>query len=184
MRPPTGCPPNRRRRYVALAAAGAVGLGCGGNPKPARVVPPAANTQLIDYQGRPAGTAAVLESKSGGLLVLKLRNLTPGLHGLHLHATGACDLPNFGSAGPHYNPDNKKHGAKNPQGPHAGDLPNITARTDGTVDTTLAFPAALVRAIGSGAAARALVVHAGPDDLMTDPSGNSGDRIACGVLQR
>jgi superoxide dismutase, Cu-Zn family len=176
--------PRRRARWLALAATGAVGLGCGGNPKPARVVPPVANTQLIDVQGRPAGTASVLDSKSGGLLVLKLRNLSPGLHGLHLHGTGACDPPNFGSAGPHYNPANKKHGSKNPQGPHAGDLPNVAARADGTVDTTIAFPAELVRAIGSGAAARALVVHAGPDDLMTDPSGNSGDRVACGVLQR
>jgi Cu-Zn family superoxide dismutase len=171
-------------RVSAFVLAAGATSACGGNPKPARVVPPAARTQLIDIQGHPVGTASVLESSAGGLLVLKLRSIPPGVHGLHLHANGACDPPNFGTAGPHYNPGNRKHGSRNPQGPHAGDLPNVTARADSTVDTTLAVPGDLVRAIGSGANARALVLHASPDDLMTDPSGSSGDRIACGVLER
>jgi Cu-Zn family superoxide dismutase len=157
---------------------------CSGHSKPARVVPSAANTVLINQQNRRLGTAAVLQSRSGGLLVLKLTGVPPGQHGLHVHATGACEPPTFASAGPHYNPGNRKHGARNPQGPHAGDLPNVVARPDSTVDTTLAIPVEVVSAIGSGAGAKALVLHAQPDDLMTDPSGNSGDRIACGVLQR
>ncbi len=159
-------------------------IACGGNPKAASVVPSAANTTLINADGRRIGTAAVVPSKSGGLLVLKLTGVTPGTHGLHLHARGVCEPPKFESAGPHYNPAGRKHGAKNPQGPHAGDLPNVLARADSTVDTTLAIPAAVVSAIGSGAAAKSLVLHADPDDLTTDPSGNSGARVACGVLQR
>lgn len=169
--------------WLALATLGATAA-CSSHSKPAQVVPSAANTVLIDAQNHRIGTAAVVPSKSGGLLVLKLKGVPPGQHGLHLHATGACDPPNFASAGPHYNPANRKHGSRNPEGSHAGDLPNVLARPDSSVDTTLAIPAAVVSAIGSGAAAKALVLHAQPDDLTTDPSGNSGDRIACGVLQR
>lgn len=159
-------------------------LACGGNPKPARVVPSSANTTLVNSDGRSIGTAAVLSSKSGGLLVLKLTGVPPGTHGLHLHAKGLCEPPKFESAGPHYNPAGRKHGARNPQGPHAGDLPNVVARADSSVDTTLAIPAGVLTAIGSGAGAKSLVLHADPDDLTTDPSGNSGARFACGVLQR
>lgn len=164
------------------AAAIALSAACGGNPKPARVVPAAAHAHMIDSEGHETGTASVLQSRAGGLLVLKLRNVPPGVHGLHVHATGMCDPPGFLSADAHFNPRNRKHGTKNPQGPHAGDLPNVVARTDSTVDTTLAVPTDLLRALGPGAAARALVLHAGPDDLMTDPAGNAGPRIACGVL--
>jgi Cu-Zn family superoxide dismutase len=161
-----------------------LGLGCGGSTKPPQVVPSAANTTLINRDGRKIGTAAVLPSKSGGLLVLKLTGVPPGMHGMHLHAAGACDPPNFDTAGPHYDAGSHKHGAKNPAGPHAGDMPNLVARADSSVDTTLAIPASVVGAVGSGASARTLVLHAGPDDLVTDPSGNSGARFACGVFER
>ena len=176
--------PGARRSACWLLGTLSAIAACSGHSKPASVVPSAANTTLIDSQGRRLGTAAVVPSKSGGLLVLKLKGVPPGEHGLHLHATGACDPPSFASAGPHYNPANRKHGAKNPQGPHAGDLPNVVAHPDSSIDTTLAIPSAAVAAIGSGRAAKALVLHAQQDDLTTDPSGNSGDRIACGVLER
>jgi superoxide dismutase, Cu-Zn family len=172
-----------RSGWRLLVAIGGIAA-CSSHAKPAVVVPSAANTTLIDSQGRRLGTAAVVPSKNGGVLVLKLTGIPPGEHGLHLHTNGACDAPGFASAGPHYNPANRKHGAKNPEGPHAGDLPNVVARADSSVDTTVAIPGAVVTAIGSGSAAKALVLHADPDDLMTDPSGNSGARIACGVLQR
>jgi Cu-Zn family superoxide dismutase len=177
---PSTCVTFERLCLLTVAAT----LACGGHPKAASVVPSAANTTLVNADGRRIGTAAVLPSKSGGLLVLKLTGVAPGTHGLHLHARGVCEPPKFESAGPHYNPAGRKHGAKNPQGPHAGDLPNVLARGDSTVDTTLTIPAAVVSAIGSGAAAKSLVLHADPDDLTTDPSGNSGARVACGVLQR
>jgi superoxide dismutase, Cu-Zn family len=169
-----------RRLWLTVTAA----LACGGAQKPPQVVPSAANTTLVNGAGRRIGTAAVLPSKTGGLLVLKLTGIPPGTHGLHLHAQGLCEPPKFESAGPHYNPAGRKHGARNPQGPHAGDLPNVVARADSSVDTTLAIPAEVVNAIGSGTGAKSLVLHADPDDLTTDPSGNSGARFACGVLQR
>jgi superoxide dismutase, Cu-Zn family len=169
---------------VVVAAAAVTLLACGGNPKPARVVPPAAHAQFTSFLGRAVGTVTVLETKAGGLLVLKLRAIPPGVHGLHIHTVGVCEPPVFASAGPHYNPGNRQHGFRNPAGPHAGDLPNVTAAADSSVDTTIAIAGDLVRAIGTGAAARSLVLHAKPDDLRTDPSGNSADRIACAVLQR
>ena len=115
-------------------------IACGGSAKPPHVVPSAANTTLINQDGRKIGTAAVLPSKAGGLLVLKLTGVPPGAHGLHLHARAVCDPPTFDSAGPHYNPAGRKHGTKNPQGPHAGDLPNVRARADSSIDTTITIP--------------------------------------------
>jgi Cu-Zn family superoxide dismutase len=141
---------------------------------------------MINAEGKNVGTASIVQSSFGGVLVLKLSGLPPGPHGLHVHNAGKCEPPAFTSAGPHLNPDAHEHGARNPKGPHLGDLPNVTARQDGSVDTTIALSPALLQpgVIGSGANARTLVVHAKADDEMTDPSGNSGDRIVCGVLQR
>ena len=109
------------------------------------------------------------------------------MHGIHIHAVGRCDPPDFMSAGDHVNPTNRQHGLRNPQGPHAGDLPNLTVEAGGTgtfqaanVDLTLGAGAnGLFDADGS-----ALVVHADPDDEATEPTGNSGGRIACGVIMR
>jgi Cu-Zn family superoxide dismutase len=139
---------------------------------------------MIDSSGAGVGSASLLESRRGPLLVVKLQSVAPGTHGFHVHATGQCDPPAFESAGPHLNPANRKHGTRNPTGPHAGDLPNVRARADGTVDTTLVLGSDLLapNTVGAGAPARALVLHAKADDMMTDPSGNSGDRIVCGVL--
>jgi Cu-Zn family superoxide dismutase len=170
---------------LALAAFGCAGGGGSSQATP-RVVPPAASARMIDAQGKPVGTASLIESQFGGLLVLKLAGLPPGPHGVHVHSNGACEPPAFTSAGPHLNPAGRQHGLRNPQGPHLGDLPNVTAKADGSVDTTITLSADLLKpgVIGSGSGARALVVHANADDLRTDPSGNSGERIACGVLQR
>ncbi len=166
----------------------AVGCAAGGAPSQStsRVVQPTAVARLVDGRGNAVGTASLVESTFGGLLVLKLNGLPPGTHGLHIHSNGACDPPAFTSAGPHLNPGNRQHGQRNPQGPHLGDLPNVSAKPDGSVDTTIALGAELLKpgVIGSGSSARSLVVHANADDLRTDPSGNSGERIACGVLQR
>jgi Cu-Zn family superoxide dismutase len=110
--------------------------------------------------------------------------VAPGTHGLHLHETGRCDPPGFESAGPHVNPSRRAHGLRNPAGAHAGDLPNVRASSAGVIDTTLVLARSVLGAdvAGAGAPARAIVLHARADDLMTDPSGNSGARIACGVL--
>lgn len=171
---------------LAVALAGCAAGSSGSSQTSARVVAPSVSTTLIDAEGKDVGTASIVQSSFGGVLVLKLTGLPPGPHGLHVHSVGSCEPPAFTSAGPHLNPDDHQHGARNPKGPHLGDLPNITARPDGNVDTTLTLRAELLKpgVIGSGANARALVVHAKADDAMTDPGGNSGDRIACGVLQR
>ena len=115
--------------------------------------------------------------------------LPHGLHGIHVHAVGRCDPPDFTTAGGHWNPAGKKHGLSNPAGPHAGDLPNVEVAASGVLGTTVTLPgAALVSGVGAAgslidADGAALVLHAQADDYATDPSGNSGARIACAVLQ-
>jgi Cu-Zn family superoxide dismutase len=98
-----------------------------------------------------------------------------------VHTTGLCDAPDFTTAGPHWNPTAMKHGTMNPQGPHEGDLPNLIVGTDGRGTLGITIPGATMAGLFDTDGS-ALVVHAGADDLMTDPSGNSGGRIACGVL--
>jgi Cu-Zn family superoxide dismutase len=108
--------------------------------------------------------------------------LPHGVHGVHVHAVGKCDPPDFASAGPHWNPTGKKHGMSNPAGPHAGDLPNVVVKANGVLGATLVLSAASMSSLIDADGA-ALVIHAVADDNMTDPSGNSGARIACAVLQ-
>lgn len=136
---------------------------------------------LVDAAGRPAGRGTVTEVAGGLRVTLDARGLTPGNHGAHLHTVGLCTPPDFASAGPHWNPAATKHGRMNPQGPHAGDLPNLLIGADGrgTLGITLAGATMDTLLDADGAA---LVVHAAADDLVTDPSGNSGARLACGVL--
>jgi Cu-Zn family superoxide dismutase len=137
----------------------------------------ATTVELKNAQGQSVGTASLSPAKDGGVAVaLDLKNMAPGRHALHFHQTPSCEGPAFTSAGGHYNPENKKHGLQNPEGPHAGDMNNFTVLKDGTAKTTLVAPH-----MKMGVAA-ALVVHAGVDDLKTDPAGNAGDRVACGVV--
>ena len=133
---------------------------------------------LVNGAGQAAGSVSIEEEPGHATLTLTATGLSPGEHGVHLHATGRCDGPGFQSAGGHWNPANRKHGILNPEGAHMGDLPNLVARPDGRATATLH--------VGSGPLADAdgtsLVIHAKPDDNKTDPSGNSGDRIACAVI--
>jgi len=132
--------------------------------------------ELKNAQGASVGTATLSPSKEGVSVALNLRDLAPGRHAIHFHQTPKCEGPAFTSAGPHYNPEGKKHGLQNPDGPHAGDMNNFTVLKDGTAKATVIAPH---MKMGVDAA---LVVHAGIDDLKTDPSGNAGDRVACGVV--
>jgi superoxide dismutase, Cu-Zn family len=126
-----------------------------------------------------ASTGAVQsEPRAGGTyLRIAVQDLAPGDHGLHLHAVGRCDGPDFKSAGGHWNPAGKQHGHLNPEGAHAGDLPNLTVSANGRGAINFLVAGQLTDADGTS-----LVIHAKPDDFRTDPSGNSGDRIACAVL--
>jgi Cu-Zn family superoxide dismutase len=136
---------------------------------------------LHTADGADVGRATATEVAGGLRFTIDAKGLPAGTHGAHVHTIGRCDGPDFTTAGGHWNPTAKKHGSMNAQGPHEGDLPNLIVGTDGrgTIGITIpgATMAGLLDADGS-----ALVVHANPDDLMTDPSGNSGGRIACGVF--
>ena len=144
-----------------------------------------AYTTLIDGTGKSVGTATFVEKKGGVEVKVKVSGLSPGKHGFHLHEKGSCDPPKFSTAGAHFNPFAKRHGSKNPAGKHAGDLPNLDVKADGTAELTAIAEGA---SLGTGAESllreggTALVIHAGPDDEKSDPTGNSGDRIACGVV--
>jgi len=150
-----------------------------------------ASGSFIDGAGNAIGEARLEQVDADTMrITITLRDatvVTPGQHGIHFHAVGACAGPDFATAGPHFNPTGKMHGAQNPQGPHAGDLPNLTvtaaaaggptATLTTTAITLAGGPASIFDADGT-----ALVIHANPDDEVTDPSGNSGGRVACAVL--
>ena len=140
-----------------------------------------ATAALRTAGGADAGRATVTDVAGGIRVTVDARGLPPGTHGAHLHTTGRCDAPDFASAGPHWNPEARQHGAMNPRGPHTGDMPNIIVGSDGRGTLGVTLPGATVASL-LDADGGALVIHANPDDLMTDPSGNSGGRIVCGAF--
>ncbi|MDD3798017.1 MAG: superoxide dismutase family protein [Novosphingobium sp.] len=143
-----------------------------------------ASANIALANGQPAGTARI-EARGGRLmLIVGLAEVSPGVHGIHLHAVGSCAAPSFASAGGHLNPAGRQHGIDNPKGRHLGDLPNVAVGSDGTgrLEITLDGTRETLRRELFDADGTAIVVHAGPDDYKTDPSGNSGGRIACGVF--
>ena len=146
-----------------------------------------AHVNFVNAQGEKVGTAT-LEQTSGGVKITgEVSKLPPGTHAIHVHDAGKCEGPDFKTAGSHFNPEGKKHGSKNPEGPHAGDLPNFDVGSDGTGHFSIT---ANHITLGEGAnsvfhsGGTSLVIHEKADDYTTDPSGNSGARIACGVIEK
>jgi Cu-Zn family superoxide dismutase len=150
--------------------------------------------ELKNAKGESVGKATLAKKGDGVAIKLDVRNLPPGEHAVHVHQMAKCEAdPNapqdaFKSAGPHFNPGAKKHGLENPEGPHAGDMPNFTVGQDGTAKTTVANPRVTLDESASNSVyaggGTALVIHAKADDMKTDPAGNAGDRIACGLIAK
>lgn len=178
-------------KYLSLISAGALALLLVASPvAPLRADEGAAllaRAELTDGQGKTVGVATLTQGEKGVIIKLELKGMPAGEHAFHVHESGKCEGPDFKSSGGHFNPFGKKHGAKNPEGPHAGDLPNITVAADGTC--TAEVTATLVTlAEGKnsllGGTGTCLMIHEKADDETTDPAGNAGARIACGVIQK
>jgi len=172
------------RRFVFAASIIAVGacsqqaVEAGGSQAtptaPSMLVP----LPIVGPNGEPRGIATFISDDQQTKIGVQAKGLPPGVHGIHLHSVGRCDGPDFKSAGTHWNPKDKQHGHENPMGAHLGDLANLNVGEDGTGNASFTIgPQPLDDADGTS-----LVIHAKPDDYKTDPSGNSGDRIACAVL--
>lgn len=159
---------------AALAACATTGESAGGHS--------VATATLAKADGTPVGAAVAMQRPDGRIeLVVTVRGLSPGKHGVHVHTTGACQ-PTFAAAGGHWNPGSAHHGLDGTDGQHAGDMPNVDVGANGNGSLTYALDASATLAGLLDADGSAFVVHAGEDDQRTDPSGNSGDRLACGVF--
>lgn len=165
------------RAPIALGLAASLLGGCAAVDAPVAAPP----VSLINTSGQSLGTVTAAQTSGGVTLTIDASGVAHGLHGLHVHAVGRCDPPSFETAGAHWNPAGSEHGFNNPEGPHAGDLPNISASSSGVVRETVVLATTSLAQLADGDGS-ALVIHASGDDYVTDPSGNSGDRIACAVL--
>ena len=171
----------RRTLAAVVAAAGCLAV------SQAQAQEQSANAVLIDPDGKEIGNVAVSEVAQGIRVFAQADGVPPGVHAFHIHETGQCEPPDFESAGGHYNPTDKEHGWDNPQGPHAGDFANVHVHDDGKLAVEY-FTDAVT--LGEGETTlfdddgSAVVMHEGGDDYQTDPAGDAGARIACGVISR
>ncbi|WP_284140233.1 MULTISPECIES: superoxide dismutase family protein [unclassified Virgibacillus] len=142
---------------------------------------------LINGEGEEIGKAMLEQTKEGVNITLQASKLTPGVHGFHIHEKGICNPPDFKTAGGHFNPTNAKHGFNVEGGPHAGDLPNIEVKEDGTVEVEVTAKMVTLEKGKENSLLKeggtALVIHSGADDYESQPAGDAGERVACGVIK-
>ncbi len=152
-------------------------------PAPAKPV----TVKLSDAKGKSIGTAKLTPDPGGVKITLAVKGLPPGDHAIHSHETAKCEGPDFKSAGGHFNPEHKQHGTDNPQGPHAGDMPNFTVDAKGSSTASVVAPGVTMddgpHSVFTGGGT-ALVIHEKADDMKTDPAGAAGNRIACGLIKK
>jgi Cu-Zn family superoxide dismutase len=172
-----------RELLVLIVAAALISCSTVAEPQGGRPFP------LVNSDGQSVGTVRAWQTTGGVTFRIDASGLPHGIHGVHVHSVGRCDGPDFASAGAHWNPQARKHGMNSPEGPHAGDLPNVEVAANGVLGATLTLPNASLTAPPGAPGAlldsdgAALVIHANADDYVTDPSGNSGPRIACAVIR-
>ncbi len=171
--------------FAVLALAAPLAVSAQTKP-PAPLAQPLASAPLFTESGRDAGYAVIVVKRGKARLQIAATAIEPGEHGLHFHTAGSCKGAKFSGAGGHLNPDGHQHGARNPAGSHLGDLPNVTADASGFLlaDLPIAGSAKALAKAMFDKDGTAIVLHAAADDYLTDPSGNSGDRIACGVFRK
>lgn len=160
------------------------------NDKPKKHKKEHVSVELKDASGTIKGVAALTSVADGVQVRLRAHGLEPGEHALHFHQNAKCEGPDFKSAGPHFNPASKQHGIENPQGSHNGDMPNFRAKKNGNAnfkyvnkDVTLGDAGSAANSLFANGGT-AVIIHAKADDYKTDPSGNAGDRVACGVISK
>ena len=169
---------------LTLSLVGALGA-CAMAPREGAPAAGSATAFLLAGDGSARGEARVTEASDGLHVMVSAKGLTPGLHAVHVHGAGSCVAPDFASAGGHWNPTGRQHGKDNPAGMHMGDMPNMIAGADGSGEMEYVIPGASLRGGATpmlDADGAAVVIHAQADDNKTDPAGNAGGRVACGVV--
>ena len=161
----------------SAAEAGAQGVASAG------AAPAALTVKMMDVKSQPVGTATLTQAPHGVLIAVDLHGLKPGVHAIHLHETGKCEPP-FKTAGGHFNPAHKQHGFLVAEGAHGGDLPNLDVPADGKVKAEFIAHDVSIEGGLLDADGAALVIHAKADDYRSQPAGEAGDRVACGVIQK